>query len=120
MEYPSIVAAAQAHGLSYDGVYQSAERGCRCQGIRWRYVDDPAPKSVKLPKNLRRPVRCVETGVVYPSLAQAAQAVGCPYPAKIRRAARAGQPCFGYHWQLQPPATPGGGGRPPWQRRRGA
>lgn len=48
--------------------------------------------------HLRKPVVCVETGVVYESLTAAAKAVDRTF-ATLSEARRDGKTCAGYHWQ---------------------
>ena len=49
-------------------------------------------------KAMRKPVRCVETGVVYPGVRQAAHGIGVD-GANISKAIRTGNRCHGYHWE---------------------
>lgn len=49
--------------------------------------------------HLKKPVLCVETGVVYPSIQSASEAIGC-YPQNLTRHLRGVRPtCKGYHWR---------------------
>ena len=98
-EYPSLAAAARATGNSPSSICRSCRSyAATSDGRRWRYLDAADAGRVAAGRK-GRPVRCVETGVLYPSMSAAGRAVhvdtGC-----IRRAASSGGPCCGVRWEL--------------------
>lgn len=71
-----------------------------------RYVpEEPVKKEEEPVKRgnypTSKPVVCVETGAVYPSISAAAAACG-GYTVNITRSAKAGVKAYGYHWQYAP------------------
>lgn len=100
--YESIAAAGRETGISSNCI-RLVVRGLRNKagGLTWEYA-------CKLPTETRRsggaqnsskPVRCIETGVVYPSTSAAGRAMGLKNYQAIRRAIeRSGTSC-GYHWE---------------------
>lgn len=71
-----------------------------------KYVPaDPVKEEVKQPEIKRgkypnsKPVVCVETGVVYPSIGAAAIACGAEH-GNVSRAVRQGMKAGGYHWRV--------------------
>lgn len=94
--YPSGRAAAAAYGVAQMTIVQCCKDGARtASGLRFRYADEPArdkhAKTKAQQDDIRRrqnaglakswaqtqkPVVCLETGVVYPSITHAAAAIG--------------------------------------------
>ena len=70
-----------------------------------KYVPEEPVKKEEPPKRgnypTSKPVICVETGVVYPSIRAASIALEC-YNANISRALKRGAMAGGYHWKFAP------------------
>ena len=121
--YPSIKAAAAAVGCTISSIYGCCSgRQKTCAGYHWQYIETNPRHDAKwhdaIPEKQRKfareyywrhgdstvrprllPVLCVETSVVYPSITEAAVAVGtsrhnisCCLTGKSKSAA-------GFHWQ---------------------
>lgn len=91
--------AARAEEVRLIGEYKSysPEYGYNRRGTVSASMSDGFVPGGYYSHPLSRPVRCVETGIVYPSFFAASRAVGTDR-ASIRRAVRRGYVCRGYHW----------------------
>ena len=82
--FDSIKAAAEHYGLNLPNISAVLSgKKKTCGGYRWEYVDGQPPqsRSEEFRKKIGKPVRCVETGVVYESLTKAAEVFGVSYSA---------------------------------------
>lgn len=101
--FPSIKAAAEHYGLKRPNISAVlAGRAKSCGGFHWQYVDGQPPqqRSDNFRKKVSRPVRCIETGIVYESISAAAKAFGVTVSA-IRKVLNShGEKSCGYHWEF--------------------
>lgn len=93
--FPSATEAARAFGTVVDNIRNSIYSGKAAKGKHFFYVGE-APKVIKRPK--RTAVRCVETGQVYPSQAEACREKNLPAGA-LCEALKNGSISHGFHWQ---------------------
>ena len=87
VEYPSAKDAADATGIDKRHIWQNASGGRKdAGGMQWRYLDPPTRQAV-MPESYRenkrgikngraRPLRCIETGQVYPTGRELSKALG--------------------------------------------
>lgn len=67
--------------------------------LEWcSYSENELHKIYVLNTGRAKPVRCVETGKEYPSIARASEAVGCS-TSGMSKAIKSGWRCRGYHWE---------------------
>lgn len=93
--YESIAQAARETGVSDRDIQAAAKRHGTTKGLHFYYADEPEPDDL-LPSKKGIRVRCVETGVVYKTITQAAKETGASQ-AGIRGAASG--MAGGYHWE---------------------
>lgn len=93
--YESIAQAARETGVSERDIQAAAKRHGTTKGLHFYYADEPEPNDL-LPSKKGIRVRCVETGVVYKTITQAAKETGASQ-AGIRGAASG--MAGGYHWE---------------------
>lgn len=93
--YESIAQAARETGVSERNIQAAAKRHGTAKGLHFYYTDEPEPDDL-LPSKRGIRVRCVETGVVYKTITQAAKETGASQ-AGIRGAASG--MAGGYHWE---------------------
>ena len=98
--YSSAQAAADAVGVSRDTMYAALRSSNHAVGgYHWYWEGDPKPDASEFKPRKNRPIRCVESGVVYESVTAAARAVGTKHNSSISRAARTGGTAAGHHWE---------------------
>lgn len=101
--FDSAKEAAAAYGVAVSGISEAVARRGRCHGLHWYWADEPRPESFPEPKRPtgrpKRGVVCVETGEEYPSIKEAAAAVGLRSPASLSCALKNGGTAAGYHWR---------------------
>ena len=94
MVYPSMAAAARFIGLTKGAIYHAVKDGRAAGGYHWfTEGETPDASHFKRPKGVA--VRCMETGEVYPSISEAAQAKGI---ARRKLSDVVNGICDGYHW----------------------
>lgn len=93
--YESIAQAARETGVSKNNIQAAAKRHGTAKGLHFYYADEPEPDDLLSSKRGIR-VRCVENGVVYKTITQAAKETGASQ-AGIRGAASG--MAGGYHWE---------------------
>lgn len=93
--FASVTDAASAIGAARPLVSSALKRHGACRGFHFYYADEPEPDDL-LPSKRGIRVRCVETGVVYKTITQAAKETGASQ-AGIRGAASG--MAGGYHWE---------------------
>ena len=93
--YESIAQAARETGVSEKNIQAAAKRHGTAKGLHFYYADEPEPDDLLPSKRVIR-VRCVETGVVYKTITQAAKETGVSQ-AGIRGAASG--MAGGYRWE---------------------
>lgn len=93
--YESIAQAARETGVSERNIQAAAKRHGTAKGLHFYYADEPEPDDL-LPSKRGIRVRCVETGVVYKTITQAAKETGASQ-AGIRGAASG--MAGGYRWE---------------------
>lgn len=101
--FDSIKAAAEHHGLKAPNISAVlAGKGKSCGGFHWEYVNGlpPQQRSEKMRRKVSKPVRCVETGVVYASVREAAEAFGVTVSAIGNVASGRREKSCGYHWEF--------------------
>jgi hypothetical protein len=101
--YPSISAACRERNISHDSI-SSVLRGERniADGLRWFLRKDFSPENVPPPIPLRnsKPVRCVQTGAIYPSATIASYYVGQSITTHIREVCKGyREEAGGYQWE---------------------
>jgi hypothetical protein len=76
--FPSIVAAAKAHGVKPSNLSDHLKgRGYTVGGRKYEYAPDaPDASSAQKRDTTKRPIRCIDTGEVFQSLTQTAKAHG--------------------------------------------
>ena len=104
--YESIAQAARETGVSKSNIQAAAKRHGTAKGLHFYYADEPEPDDFYyadepepddlLPSKRGIRVRCVETGVVYKTITQAAKETGASQ-AGIRGAASG--MAGGYRWE---------------------
>ena len=104
--YESIAQAARETGVSKNNIQAAAKRHGTAKGLHFYYADEPEPDDFYyadepepddlLPSKRGIRVRCVETGVVYKTITQAAKETGASQ-AGIRGAASG--MAGGYRWE---------------------
>lgn len=73
--YESIAQAARETGVSERNIQAAAKRHGTAKGLHFYYADEPEPDDL-LPSKRGIRVRCVETGVIYKTITQAAKETG--------------------------------------------
>ena len=73
--FASVTDAASAIGAARPLVSSALKRHGACRGFHFYYADEPEPDDL-LPSKRGIRVRCVETGVVYKTITQAAKETG--------------------------------------------
>ena len=92
--------------IAEGGIRKAAREGGTCRGYHWSFVDRETPPAKK--RGRYRPVRCRETGIVYPSVVAAAQSFGngTKNYSSIRLSAKSGGTAYGYHWEFEDEQAP--------------
>lgn len=93
--FASVTDAASAIGAARPLVSSALKHHGACRGFHFYYADEPEPDDL-LPSKRGIRVRCVETGVVYKTITQAAKETGASQ-AGIRGAASG--MAGGYRWE---------------------
>lgn len=93
--YESIAQAARETGVSERNIQAATKRHGTAKGLHFYYADEPEPDDL-LPSKRGIRIRCVETGVVYKTITQAAKETGASQ-AGIRGAASG--MAGGYRWE---------------------
>ena len=93
--FESQARAAKAVGVPREAIYAALRRHIATKGLHFYYADEPEPDDL-LPSKRGIRVRCVETGVVYKTITQAAKETGASQ-AGIRGAASG--MAGGYRWE---------------------
>ncbi len=104
--FDSIKAAAEHYGLKLPNISAVlAGKKKTTGGFHWEYVDGqpPQPRSEEFHKKMSKPVRCIETGVVYESAGQAARSFGVSDSAIGRVLNGHGETSCGFHWEFVMP-----------------
>lgn len=97
-EFASIREAAAIKGIDSSTLSKVCQgKKHTIAGLHWCYAEEETPTHVQT-RNCR-PVRCVETQVVYPSAKAAGQTLNCD-PSSITKVCRGkAKTCGGYHWK---------------------
>lgn len=93
--FESQARAAKAVGVPREAIYAALRGHIATKGLHFYYADEPEPDDL-LPSKREIRVRCVETGVVYKTITQAAKETGASQ-AGIRGAASG--MAGGYRWE---------------------
>ena len=93
--FESQARAAKAVGVPREAIYAALRGHIATKGLHFYYADEPEPDDL-LPSKRGIRVRCVETGVVYKTITQAAKETGASQ-ASIRGAASG--MAGGYRWE---------------------
>lgn len=93
--FESQARAAKAVGVPREAIYAALRWHIATKGLHFYYADEPEPDDL-LPSKRGIRVRCVETGVVYKTITQAAKETGASQ-AGIRGAASG--MAGGYRWE---------------------
>lgn len=104
--FDSIKAAAEHYGLNLPNISAVLSGKKKTSGgFHWEYVDGqpPQPRSEEFHKKIGKPVRCVETGVVYESASRAAKVFGVSNSAISNAANGLREKSCGYHWKFVTP-----------------
>lgn len=93
--FESQARAAKAVGVPREAIYAALRGHIATKGLHFYYADEPEPDDL-LPSKRGIRVRCVETGVVYKTITQAAKETGASQ-AGIRGAASG--MAGGFRWE---------------------
>ena len=93
--FASATDAASAIGAAKQLVSSALKRHGACRGFHFYYADEAKPDDLLSSKRGIR-VRCVETGVVYKTITQAAKETGA---SKTGICGAASGMAGGYHWE---------------------
>ncbi len=94
--FPSLTAAGTRYGVDKRAIYSAVERGIAAAGLHWTRL---GPKRAHNRRGCKtRQVKALETGIVYPSLVEAAKAVGLSEGTSIWCAIHRNQLAGGCHW----------------------
>lgn len=93
--FESQAKAAKAVGVPRAAIYAALKKHIATKGLHFYFADEPKPDDL-LPSKKGIRVRCVETGVVYKTITQAAKETGASQ-AGIHGAASG--MAGGYHWE---------------------
>ena len=104
--FPSIKAAAEHYDLKSPNI-STVLTGKRqtIGGYHWEYVDGQPPqhRSEEMRQKVSKPVRCLETGIVYESVSKAAEIFGVSDSAIGNAAKGRNETSCGYHWEFVTP-----------------
>lgn len=101
--FPSIKAAAENYGLNSPNISAVlAGKKKTVGGFHWEYVNGQPPqhRPEKMRQKVSKPVRCVETDVVYESVTQAAEIFGVSDSAIGNAASGKREKTCGCHWEF--------------------
>lgn len=101
--FSSIKAAAESYNLKPPNISAVlAGKSKMCGGYHWEYVDGQAPqhRPEKFHRKMGKPVRCIETGIVYESVSKAAEAFGVSDSAIGNAANGKREKSCGCHWKF--------------------
>ncbi|MBR2775460.1 MAG: hypothetical protein IKD73_10800, partial [Selenomonadaceae bacterium] len=101
--FPSIKAAAEFYNLKRPNISAVLNGDSKtCGGFHWEYVDGQPPqaRSEGLRNKIGKPVRCIETGVIYSSISAAAEAFGVTDAAIGNVLSGRNEKSCGYHWEF--------------------
>lgn len=85
---------------SQGAIGAAVSRGVSVKGFHFAYRDQVNGEMPSLKPSRARPVRCIETGEVFPSIAVANQKLGgARRSSAISNAIRLGRRAHGYHWE---------------------
>ena len=104
--FDSIKTAAEHYGLKRPNISAVlAGKNKTSGGFHWEYVDGQPPqhRPEKMRRKVSKPVRCVETGVVYESLTKAAEVFGVSYSAIANAVKGRNELSCGCHWEFVMP-----------------
>ena len=101
--FPSIKAAAEHYGLNLpniSGVLTGKKK--TYGGFHWEYVDGQPPqaRSEEFRNKIGKPVRCIDTGIIYSSISAAAEAFGVTNSAIRNVLSGRNEKSCGYHWEF--------------------
>jgi group I intron endonuclease len=97
VEYSSLREASEKTGISSGSISSALRHKGRAGNVHWVYLEEPK-KGVK--RNFRSKVQCVETGVIYESIADASRKTGISQSSIQRAASSEGDRIGGgYHWK---------------------
>lgn len=118
--FPTVAEAAKAVGKNSRTISSALNgQSFTAAGYHWEFADGrPAnirPEETRKP--IKKPVRCIETGVIYESIAQAAKAYGV-YSTTIGHAVNGRyEKACGYHWEFVDKQSPKPYNKNPQQKR---
>ena len=101
--FPSIKAAAEFYNLKRPNISAVLNGDSKtCGGFHWEYVDGQPPqaRSEGLRNKIGKPVRCIETGIIYSSISAAAEAFGVTDSAIGNVLIGRNEKSCGYHWEF--------------------
>lgn len=113
--YDSVARASEQTGVKAKRIYDALRFKCRAGGFWWARAQEVSDIPAELERRREgywrglakrglfppRPVRCVETGEVFPSIRAAARAVGVACTSNISEAILKGRRAGGFHWQYE-------------------
>lgn len=97
-QFSSAALAAKWAGCSPSSIHSACKEGIGVKGHHFYFADEPKPEDSFFQAKNRQAVVCVETGVVYESMREAARNAGCSQPA-ISRGLLYGHRAGGHHWE---------------------
>lgn len=100
-EFESYRAAARKIGITSSGKIGDACKDSTktCGGYHWRYKEDTEKTLEKIMENLPYAVRCVETGEIFKSAAEAGRSIGVTRKAIERACKSPSYTSKGFHWE---------------------
>lgn len=101
--FPSIKSAAEHYGLNSPNISAVLSgKKKTVGGYHWEYVNGQPPQQrpEKMRKKVSKPVRCIETGVVYESVTKAAKVFGVSDSAIGNAANGKREKSCGCHWEF--------------------
>lgn len=96
--FESLTEAANRIGANADAIWIAINQRIKAGDYHWYYADEPRPKQNYFKNLAKRPVRCIETGKVFESTADAGRHIGRQRGGISDAISRNGT-CGGYHWE---------------------
>lgn len=101
--YPSIKEASQQTGISAPCILKACSGKCATAGnLHFSFCDEELKKQadLKRPIQHKKPVRCIETKIIYNSAADAARAIGVDKSLITKICKNGKGTAKGYHWEF--------------------
>ena len=97
IEYSSLMGASEKTGISRESISNALRCKGRAGKVHWAYLEEPRKRAKR---NFRSKVQCVETGVIYESIADASRKTGINRGSiRIAASSEGDYTGGGYHWK---------------------